>query len=90
MERKCPLCKKLYSEVPALSRRDNKTKICPNCGTMEALAVFMESEYTGTKKPDEENPKYCIFERRICEHANKEGKVFNCKAPSDELMTCRK
>lgn len=35
--RVCPTCKKLYSEVPALSRKDNKTQICPACGMQEAL-----------------------------------------------------
>lgn len=35
--RKCPLCGKMYSEPPALSRKDNKTEICSLCGTREAL-----------------------------------------------------
>lgn len=34
----CPLCGKHYSEPPALSRIDNKTLICPECGTRQALA----------------------------------------------------
>ena len=33
----CPLCGKTYHGVPALSRMDNKTLICPDCGTREAL-----------------------------------------------------
>ncbi len=33
----CPLCGKTYSEVPALSRKDNETPICPDCGTRQAL-----------------------------------------------------
>ena len=36
----CPLCGKAYYDAPALSRRDNKTLICPDCGTMEALEEF--------------------------------------------------
>ena len=32
----CPRCGKPYREHPALSR-DNKTLICPDCGTREAL-----------------------------------------------------
>lgn len=35
--KRCPLCGKLYDEHPALSRKDNKTLICPTCGTREAL-----------------------------------------------------
>lgn len=34
----CPKCGKVYSEYPALSRADNKTFICPDCGVREALA----------------------------------------------------
>lgn len=36
----CPICGKTYSEYPALSRRDNKTYICPDCGLVEALEDF--------------------------------------------------
>ena len=35
--RVCPLCGCNYTGHPALSRRDNKTQICPDCGTREAL-----------------------------------------------------
>lgn len=33
----CPKCGKAYIGYPAMSRTDNKTKICPECGTREAL-----------------------------------------------------
>lgn len=33
----CPLCGKTYAEPPALSRTDNETLICPDCGTRQAL-----------------------------------------------------
>ena len=36
----CPVCGKSYSDYPALSRRDNKTEICPECGMQEALDDF--------------------------------------------------
>lgn len=35
--RVCPLCGKSYGEAPALSRADNETLICPDCGTRQAL-----------------------------------------------------
>lgn len=35
--RKCPLCGRTYVEAPALSRTDNETLICPDCGTRQAL-----------------------------------------------------
>ena len=33
----CPRCGKPYAEPPALSRTDNETLICSDCGTREAL-----------------------------------------------------
>lgn len=33
----CPRCGKEYTGRPALSRADNQTLICPDCGTREAL-----------------------------------------------------
>lgn len=36
----CPKCHKQYTGYPAISRRDNKTEICPRCGQMEALENF--------------------------------------------------
>lgn len=33
----CPRCGQVYHELPALSRIDNQTPICPDCGTREAL-----------------------------------------------------
>ncbi len=37
IERLCPKCGNLYSEPPAISRADNETLICPECGTRESL-----------------------------------------------------
>lgn len=36
----CPLCNKKYSGHPSLSREDNKTLICPDCGMRQALIEF--------------------------------------------------
>ena len=38
----CPICGEDYSEHPAISRKDNKSKICPRCGTGEALMDFID------------------------------------------------
>lgn len=40
---KCPMCGRIYSGYPALSRRDNKTEICSDCGTKEALDDFFKN-----------------------------------------------
>ena len=36
----CPRCGVSYDFHPALSRKDNKTPICPQCGQAEALLQF--------------------------------------------------
>lgn len=36
-ERTCPKCGNTYTDHPAISREDNVTMICPDCGTREAL-----------------------------------------------------
>ena len=38
----CPKCKHTIIGYPALSREDNKTEICSNCGTMEAIKDFLK------------------------------------------------
>ena len=35
----CPKCGKKYEDHPAISRTDDKTEICPECGTREALTA---------------------------------------------------
>ena len=44
-ENKCPKCDNVFKGIditcPAISRRDNKTEICSNCGTAEALSDFI-------------------------------------------------
>lgn len=38
----CPKCKKKSYGYPAVSRVDNKTNICTNCGVMEAVQSYLE------------------------------------------------
>jgi len=37
-ERQCPKCGKRFTEYPAISRRNNTTEICSQCGRLEAIA----------------------------------------------------
>lgn len=52
-KKQCPICGKPLGKYPAISREDNKTKICSNCGTLEALAAFKKS--LKDDKTDEKN-----------------------------------
>ena len=36
--RVCPICGASYTDIPAVSREDDKTLICPDCGIRQALA----------------------------------------------------
>lgn len=48
--KKCPNCGRVYSGYPALSRKDNKTEICPDCGIAEALESLISFiAYRGKK-----------------------------------------
>lgn len=40
--RMCPICGKEYTGHPAMSRRDDRTEICPDCGIKEALEAVRE------------------------------------------------
>mgnify|MGYP002513289907 CR=1 FL=1 len=43
MENKiCPKCGKTFEGVGALSRRDNKTEICSECGRKEAINDYID------------------------------------------------
>ena len=42
--RTCPKCGKNYSSRPAISRDDNLTPICPDCGIRESLQSLSVSE----------------------------------------------
>ena len=42
--RVCPLCGEAYGSLPAISRTDNETQICPDCGSRQALEALGVSE----------------------------------------------
>ena len=59
-ERTCPKCGCVYTEVPALSRVDNETLICPDCGIHEALKALGIS-------PEEQDKIISIIHRNTAE-----------------------
>lgn len=38
----CPICKREYNTVPGISRKDNKTEICPECSRLEAVEAYRQ------------------------------------------------
>ena len=56
IRRRCPICGQEYTGVPALSRTDNKTHICPDCGTRQALSSI-------GVKPDEQEQILAVIHK---------------------------
>ena len=52
----CPVCGKEYDSYPAISRRDNVTEICPDCGLMEAIEDWVAQ--VKEEEKHEGNPEY--------------------------------
>jgi predicted RNA-binding Zn-ribbon protein involved in translation (DUF1610 family) len=40
----CPVCHNYFTDYPALSRKDNDTLICPQCGMNEAMVEYFKEE----------------------------------------------
>ena len=53
----CPRCNKTIIGYPAISRTDNKTEICSNCGIIEALEVFINAKCKGDEENSNEDNK---------------------------------
>lgn len=64
----CPICGKDYDGHPAISRKDNKTKICSHCGIGEAFLDFIENQ-KDSKDPD--------FGKAVLDFIEKQKKATN-------------
>ena len=53
----CPRCDTRFYERPVLCRHDNKSYICSDCGTREALESVPGNEYKGGVYWEEK--RYC-------------------------------
>lgn len=60
-KRICPICKREYQSVPSISRIDDKTLICPDCGTRQAL------ESINISKEEQEQILKIIHRSQSCE-----------------------
>ena len=58
--RTCPLCGNIYFEPPALSRTDNKTYVCADCGTRQSLNSI------GVPKDEQDKILAIIHQHRNC------------------------
>ena len=62
-KRICPLCHQAYYDAPAISRVDNQTPICPDCGTRQALQSI------GISKQETEQILFTIHSVQTAEYA---------------------
>ena len=44
-KKKCPRCGAVITFYPAISRKDNKTEICSDCGVIEAIEEYINFWY---------------------------------------------
>ena len=54
----CPRCNRKINGYPALSRHDNKTYICSECGVSEAMEDYLGIKYEGKKYWVEEEEEH--------------------------------
>lgn len=87
IERICPVCGKAYTDYPAISRKDNTTEICPDCGMMEALkAAGLISEpcrqfwcvFNGISECPAVNKGKTVVIAEDCVQCANYGKCENC------------
>ena len=71
--RMCPRCGRPFSGYPAISRYDNETEICPDCGVEEAMVNYTGGTLEAPDKYKDEARKY-----------NEENKVEE-SVSSDEI-----
>ena len=55
----CPVCERMYTDRPAISRREGLEEICPECGTKEALKDY---EYFKERRKEEMKTKKYLLE----------------------------
>jgi len=55
----CPVCERMYTDRPAISRREGLGEICPECGTKEALEDY---EYFKERRKEEMKTKKYLLE----------------------------
>ena len=56
--RMCPRCGRPYSDYPSISRYDDKTEICPDCGVEEAMINYTGGTLEAPNKYKDEARKY--------------------------------
>lgn len=52
---RCPKCHHGYEGYPALSRKDNETEICPDCGNKEAFSEWVKYKMMEQERKEDTN-----------------------------------
>lgn len=72
--RMCPRCGRPFSDYPAISRYDNKTEICPDCGVEEAMINYTGGTLEAPNKYEEKAKRYNKYKGKAKKY-NKENKI---------------
>jgi predicted amidophosphoribosyltransferase len=64
----CPKCKKKYEGFPAISRIDDKTEICPECGRAQALLNAAVHSAVSQLPKDQLDHYFQFLIRRVLEN----------------------
>lgn len=70
----CPRCGRPYSDYPAISRYDDKTEICPDCGVEEAMINYTGGTLEAPNKYEEKAKRYNKYKGKAKKY-NKENKI---------------
>ncbi len=64
--------------------------ICKECDTKKNGTISMDDVFDKIVREEKNSPNYCPFESRTCVFASNKHPSFECKAPSDDEMTCKR
>ena len=78
--RMCPRCGRPYSDYPAISRYDDKTEICPDCGVEEAMINYTGGTLEAPNKYKDKARRYNKYKDKARKY-NKD----NSKRISEEV-----
>lgn len=80
----CANCNRAIIGNPAISRKDNKTEICSNCGSLEAIEEFMKHQKESLQKlldqyyQEEDTIKKNELKQKIYQKFGTNKKCFRC------------
>lgn len=73
----CPRCGRPYSDYPAISRYDDKTEICPDCGVEEAMINYTGGTLEAPNKYKDKAKRYNKYKDKAKKYNKDNSKRVN-------------